>query len=369
MALIQYLSRIQFGEGSVELLADEIQRLGIGCPLLITDRGLVQAGILERVLCAACPIRPVVYSGTTENPHESSLRECLVLWETHGCDGLIALGGGSPIDLSKAVALLATHDGCFSDYDVKTGGSEVVGTIAPQIAIPTAAGTGAEVGRASVLTLDSGRKCVAVNLRLVADCVLCDPGLTRSLPPRLTAATGIDALSHGIEAYLSTSYNPPADAIALDCVKRISKWLRIATADGNDGVARSEMMMAALEGGMILQKGLGGAHALANVLGEKHLHHGTLIGVLLPHVLRFNQRYAKQRATELASVANAGSDLAEWVASLVSELGLPNRLGQLGVSCDEIPVIARRAVDDHLARTNPVPLSVGQFESLLRDAL
>ena len=156
MALIQYISRIHFDFGALAQLRGEVARLGMNRPLLVTDRGVVEAGIVERVKAAAAPTRPVVYDGTTGNPNEASLKACLDLWREHGCDGLIAVGGGSPIDLSKAVALLVTHGGEIADYGVRSGGSERIGEVAPQIAIPTTAGTGAEVGRASVMTLASG---------------------------------------------------------------------------------------------------------------------------------------------------------------------------------------------------------------------
>lgn len=371
MALIQYLSRIQFDFGAVDSLADELKRLGLKRPLLVTDAGVAAAGILQRVLDAAGSVQPIVYDGTTENPTEASLDQCMEIWRNKDCDGVIALGGGSPIDLSKAVALLASHGGCFADYGVKTGGSEKIGRVAPQIAIPTAAGTGAEVGRACVLTLNDGRKTVAVNLNMVADTVICDPELTLSLPPRLTAATGIDALSHGIETSLSKSDNPPAASIALDCVARASNWLRIAVEDGANREARWQMMMAALEGGMVLQKGLGGAHAMANPLGEAGHHHGTLIGILLPHILRFNRSAAPEAMSAVASAmgVDGPDDVADAVASLVADIGLPDNLGSLGVTAAELPAVAQKAETDHLSATNPRKASAEDYLALLQAAL
>ena len=184
MPTINYLTRIEFDFGAIAGLAAEIERMGLKRPLLVTDRGIAEAGILQRALDAAAPSRPVVYDGTTENPTEQSLLECLEIWNDQGCDGVIALGGGSPIDLAKAVALLTSHGGRLADYNVKTGGSAKIGKVSPQIAIPTAAGTGAEVGRACVMSLLDGSKIVAVNLNMVADLVICDPELTLSLPPR-----------------------------------------------------------------------------------------------------------------------------------------------------------------------------------------
>lgn len=369
MSLIQYLARIRFDFGAVAGLAEEIEALGMKRPLLVTDEGIAASGILERVLDAARPHRPVIYTGTTGNPTEASLDACLGLWREHGCDGLIALGGGSPIDLAKAIALIATHGGTFADYDVKTGGSARIGKVAPQIAIPTAAGTGAEVGRASVMTLETGRKCVAVNLKMVADTVIADPELTLSLPPGLTAATGIDAVSHAVEAYLSPAVNPPADAIALDALARAAKWLPVAVADGANRTARREMMMAALEGGMVLQKGLGAAHAMATPLGEKHHHHGTLIGVLLPPAMAFNAPAVPERMATLAAAAGTDAPLDAWLRCLVGEIGLPGRLGDLGETGEDFPEIARKAAADHLTTTNPRPVSASDYEALLRAAL
>ena len=371
MPTINYLTRIEFDFGSIAGLGPEIERLGLKRPLLVTDRGIAEAGILQRALDAAAPSKPVVYEGTTENPTEQSLLDCLEIWNDRGCDGVIALGGGSPIDLAKAVALLTSHGGRLADYNVKTGGSEKIGKVSPQIAIPTAAGTGAEVGRACVMSLLDGSKIVAVNLNMVADLVICDPELTLSLPPRLTAATGIDALSHGVETYCSTWDNPPAAAIGLEAVRRAAKWLPVAVDNGGDRTARREMMMASLMGGMCLQKALGGAHAMATPLGELHLHHGTLIGVLLPHVLRFNKGYAETAYADLAEAMKVpdGTDLDEWMTGFVAGIGLPTTLSALAVDQMLLPAIAEKAAKDHLSATNPRPATAGDYLQLLRDAM
>ncbi len=371
MALIQYLSRVNFDIGAISVLGEEISRLGLKRPLLVTDGGLAAAGILDRALDAAAPLEPLVYDGTTENPTERSLLDCLDIWWDRGCDGVIALGGGSPIDLAKAVALLSSHGGRLVDYNVKTGGSDRIGRVSPQIAVPTAAGTGAEVGRACVMSLLDGTKCVAVNLNLVADVVICDPELTLSLPRHLTAATGIDALSHGIETTMSPWINPPAEAIALDCVARAARWLPIAVEDGSNLQARWEMMMAALEGGMCLQKALGGAHAMATPLGELHLHHGTLIGVLLPHILRFNKDHAVNsiKRIRLAAAIPDRQETHDWMREFVAAIGLPLTLGELGVDPDLLPDIAGKASRDHLSATNPRPAAAGDYLTLLKAAM
>ena len=371
MALIQYLSRIIFDFGAISALGDEIAALKLERPLLITDRGIAAAGILERALDAAKPYDPVVYDGTTENPTERSLLDCMGIWREMECDGVIALGGGSPIDLAKAVALLSSHGGSLAEYGVKTGGSARIGKVSSQIAIPTAAGTGAEVGRACVMSLLDGSKCVAVNLNMVADVVICDPDLTLSLPPQLTAATGIDALSHGIETTMSPWINPPAGAIALDCVARAARWLPIAVEDGHNRQARWEMMMAALEGGMCLQKALGGAHAMATPLGELKLHHGTLIGILLPHVLNFNRDHAREEIARIRAAARIpdGTTVHDWLRELVASIGLPQTLGELDVDPELLQDIAEKASRDHLSATNPRPAAAEDYLELLKAAM
>ena len=371
MPLIQYLSRIPFDFGAINTLGEEIERLGLSRPLLVTDKGVANAGILQRALDAAKPSEPVVYDGTSENPTEQSLLECLDIWRDKGCDGVIALGGGSPIDLAKAVALLSSHGGNLVDYNVKTGGSEKIGRVSPQIAIPTAAGTGAEVGRACVMSLLDGSKCVAVNLNMVAEVVICDPELTLSLPPRLTAATGIDALSHGVETYCSTWDNPPAGAIGLEAVKLAAKWLPVAVEDGSNREARYQMMMASLMGGMCLQKALGGCHAMATPLGELHLHHGTLIGVLLPHILRFNEGHADAAYSDLRVAMDVadGQSLHDWMSDFVASLGLPTTLGALDVNPALLPEIAEKASNDHLSATNPRRATAEDYLQLLKDAM
>ena len=368
MPLIQYLSRIQFDFGAIALLSDEIARLGLRRPLLVTDKGVVAAGILERALEAAKPHAPIVYDATTENPSEASLEACLAIWKAERCDGIIALGGGSALDLSKAVALLASHAGRFADYGVKTGGSDKIGRVAPQIAIPTAAGTGAEVGRACVLTLHDGRKTVAVNLNMVADVVICDPDVTLSLPVGLTAATGIDAFSHGVEAFCSTTVNPPAEAIACDCIARVRKWLPVAVAEPDNRDARWHMMMAALQGGMTLQKGLGAAHAMANPLGEGGYHHGTLIGVLLPHVLRFNDEILGEKSHRLAKLLDTTERPGDWTSAFVRDLELPTRLSALGIASESLAQVADMAAVDHLSATNPRKASADDYARLLNAA-
>ncbi|MHA1536776.1 MAG: iron-containing alcohol dehydrogenase [Alphaproteobacteria bacterium] len=371
MALISYLTRILFDFGAVEALDRELSRHGIARPLLVADEGVRAAGLVDRVCQRAGRAPLTIFDRTPGNPTEAALDAALELYRQEGCDGIIALGGGSCLDLGKAAALLLHQGGSFADYQVSGGGSERIEGTAPWIAIPTAAGTGAEVGRAASLTLKNGHKVAAVSLEMLPHSVICDPELTLSLPAFMTAATGMDALSHGIEAFLSTRVNPPAGAIALDCVRRIAGNLERAVADGTDRQARWEMMMGALEGGMSLQKGLGAVHAMAHPLGELDLHHGTLNAVTMPAVLRFHEPVAGEKFARLREAAGLpdGADLAVWIEGLNGRIGMPPGLDAMGVAEGLIPGIAEAAAKDMLGETNPRPASAEDYAAMLLSSM
>ncbi len=369
MALISYMSRIQFDFGAVRLLPEELALLGIQRPFLVTDAGVRAAGLVERVL-AALGSAPPVFEETPSNPTEAAAEAALAIYRGEKCNGMIALGGGSAIDLAKAVALLATHPGTLDEYGIRSAGSTRIGKIAPVLAIPTTAGTGAEVGRAATLTLKDGRKIACVSFNLIPKTAICDPELTLSLPPRMTAATGMDALSHGIESYLSTWVNPPAAAIALDCVERAGRWIEPAVAHGDDREARWQMLMAALEGGLTFQKSLGAVHAAGHPLGALGYHHGTLNAILLPPVLRFNAPAVPEKIERLKAALGLGSseDLADWIERLTRRIGLPTRLSELGLNAALIPELAEEASHEHLSETNPRPASAEDYRRILEAA-
>jgi alcohol dehydrogenase class IV len=279
----------------------------------------------------------IVFDGVPSNPTEAATIAALERYKGEGCDGLIGFGGGSPIDLAKAVSILATHEGPLARYAAIDGGIPLITpAVAPVIAIPTTAGTGSEVGRAALMNLEDGRKVGIISPHLIPKRAICEPDLTLGLPPKLTAATGMDALSHCVETFLSPRFNPPADAIALDGAGRIARNLEKAVANGGDREARSELMMGALQGGMCFQKGLGAVHGLSHALGslkEPPLHHGTLNAVLLPLVLRFNVGSAddKYGGLALAMGLAADADLAEHFDELNARIGMPRTLGEMGV--------------------------------------
>jgi 4-hydroxybutyrate dehydrogenase len=374
MDLISYLTRIQFGAGALSCLADELATLGARAPLIVTDRGVVAAGLAARV-AAMLPGKVPVFDETPGNPTEAAMRQAAAVYVQGACDGIVAVGGGSSIDLAKAVALIVSHPEPLAQYAAILGGvPRISAAMPPVIAIPTTAGTGSEVGRAALITLDDGRKLGFISPHLIPNVAICDPELTLGLPPSLTAATGMDAISHCIETFLSPRFNPPADAIALDGLARAVRWLPRAFAEGNNLAARSEMMMAALQGGMCFQKGLGAVHAMSHPLGglaTPRLHHGTLNAVIMPAVLRMNAAYAEAKYVRLRAAVGVGpdADLATFVEDLNRRLGLPASLAAMGVPAECLPRMIEGAMLDHSSATNPRPMTAADYARLFDQAM
>ena len=368
---LSYLTDIYFGFGSVETLPHLLERFGLLRPLVITDPDLVALGILERLGMDDAP----VFDGVQTNPTEAQVLDGLARYREAGCDGMVAAGGGSSIDLAKCVGMLVHHPEPFEQYAMRRGGvSQITDRVPPLIAVPTTAGTGSEVGRAALVTLASGDKVGFLSPHLLPVAALCDPELTLSMPPRLTAATGMDAISHCVEAYCSTRYNPVADAIALDGLVRGCGHIVTATEQGADLTSRSEMMMCALEGGLAFQKGLGAVHSLSHPLGglaEKRLHHGTLNALFLPVVLRFNIDHCVEKMDEMARRLNLrrGADLPTFFEDLNRRLDLPRSLSETGVTAEDLQPLAQKAVNDHCTPTNPRPLELDACRALYREVL
>jgi 4-hydroxybutyrate dehydrogenase len=374
MALITYLTRIQFDFGALALLPAELAALGVKRPLIVTDRGIRASGLLDRVT-AKLPADTPVYDETPANPTETAVLAALEIYRASGCDGIIAVGGGSSMDLAKGVRLLATHPLPLPQYALVEGGvAKIKPPLPPLVAIPTTAGTGSEVGRGAVIIMKDGRKLGVVSPHLIPSVAICDPELTLGLPPSLTAGTGMDAIAHCIETFLVPVANPPADAIALDGLQRASRWLERAVADGKDREARWNMMSAAMEGAMAFQKGLGAVHALSHPLGsleDLKLHHGTLNAVFLPGVLRFNRPAIGDKWQRLAAAMDLpeGADVAEAVARLNQRLGLPTTLRAMGVPEQVLPAMAEAATRDHCHATNPRIATKADYLGLLREAM
>ena len=366
MAVINYLTRIEFEEGAIARLPALLAGLGVQRPLVVTDRGLAATGMVDRVM-ALFDTRPAIFDRTPANPTEAAAIEAAALYREAACDGIVGFGGGSSIDLAKAVRLLSGHEGPLSQYTAVAGGaSRIHRDICPMIAVPTTSGTGSEVGRAAVIITAEGRKLGIVSPFMLPSIALCDPELTYGLPPYLTAATGMDAISHCLETYMAPAINPPADAIAIDGLKRGFSAIRTAVATGSDRKARWEMMMSALEGAMAFQKGLGAVHALTHPLGAiraLNLHHGTLNAVLMPAVLRFNRDAIGDKWQVLHDILGGEPDAV--ISALCGEIGLPSGLDAMGVTEPMMAKIAGEALLDHCHPTNPRLATEEEYLDLL----
>ncbi|GHD50913.1 iron-containing alcohol dehydrogenase [Thalassobaculum fulvum] len=376
MTLISYLTNITFDHGAVKTLGAEMEALGMKRPLIVTDKGLVAAGLIDTVRGVIPNDKAAtIFDGTPANPTEAAAKQALAAYREAGCDGIVAVGGGSSMDLAKAVMLMVEHPGALDDYAMIKGGvPKITANMPPLIAIPTTAGTGSEVGRGAVIVMDSGVKTALVSPHLIPKRAICDPDLTLDLPAGLTAATGMDALTHCIETYISPKVNPPAEAIALDGVARAVKHLERAVKDGHDREARWNMMMASMEGAMAFQKGLGAVHSMSHPLGalpEPRLHHGTLNAVIMPTVLRFNHDFVGDKYDTLRRIMGLSSnaDLPQAIADMNARLKLPENLRAMGVTEAMIPVAAEQAEHDHCTPTNPRPVDRAGFEALFAEAM
>ncbi|MCP5266326.1 MAG: iron-containing alcohol dehydrogenase [Burkholderiaceae bacterium] len=379
MALIPLVNRLQFDFGAIALLGSELELLGITRPLIVTDKGVVGAGISDRVR-AHIPdgLAVAFYDGTPANPTEAAVREATALFRQHDCNGLIAIGGGSPMDLAKGVALAATHDATslFEFSAVQGGLAKISNRCAPVVAIPTTAGTGSEVSRGGVIIMDNGAKLAIGSPFLIPRAAICDPELTLGLPAAVTAGTGMDAIAHCIEAYCVDMASPPVDAIALDGLTRAWNHLERAVRDGGDRQARWEMMMAASEGALGFNKGLGAVHALSHPTGAlKGLHHGTLNAVYLPEVVRFNAPVLGERLGGLGRAMGlpAGEHNADGIAQAIRELnariGIPAGLGAMGVSEADASGIAEAATRDHTHFQNPRRATADEYRQIVLASL
>ncbi len=378
MAFIYYVTQVQFEFGAIRLLKQECERVGITRPLIVTDAGVKAAGILQKALDALPEITVTVFDQTPSNPTEAAVRAAAELYKASGCDGLIAVGGGSAIDCAKGVAIAATHEGPLKTYATIEGGSpKITDRVAPLIAVPTTSGTGSEVARGAIIIVDDHRKLGFHSWHLVPKTAICDPELTLGLPAKLTAATGMDAIAHCMETFMAPAFNPPADGIALDGLERGWAHIARATRDGSDREARLNMMSASMQGAMAFQKGLGCVHSLSHSLGgiDPRLHHGTLNAMFLPAVVRFNaQAESVQKEHRLDRMARAmglasGSDIPEAIKDMNARLGLPAGLAAMGVQREQFSRIIEGALADHCHKTNPRIASAGEYEEILGDSL
>ena len=350
---------IVFGNGSISTLPDHVRRIGASRVLIVCDPGVVKAQIADRVrkVLEGAGIPTVVFDRVDANPIEPNITDGVAAFRSHGADIIVSVGGGSPLDVGKLVALKVTHEKPLAEYDDSTGGDRFIGpNIPPIINVPTTAGTGSEVGRSGVVTLKAtGRKTVIFSPYLLARVAILDPELTVSMPPRVTAATGFDALTHCIEAYLAQGDHPMADGIALGGIELCAKNLPRAVEAGADLVARGAMMKAAMMGAVAFQKGLGVCHSLAHPLSsEKNLHHGLANALCLPAVVDFNNVAVPDRIERVRRMVDLTStSLSNALRALREKIGLPSGLSAEGVTKSDVPKLADKAMEDACHRLNP----------------
>ncbi len=372
MTIISYMTDVSFAIGAIRELPSLAARHRIVRPFIITDQGVAAAGLTG--MASAGLGHCATFDATPANPTESAVELAVSAFKRASADGIIAIGGGSVIDLAKAVALAATHSGPLSGYAAIANGAErITAAVAPVIAVPTTSGSGSEVGRATLIVLKDRRKVAFISTHLLPRCAICDPVLTMSMPPSLTAGSGMDAIAHCIETLLSPRINPPAEAIALDGLQRAAANVERAVQFPSDMPARSEMMMASFEAGLCFQKGLGAVHALSHPLGALEapvLHHGTVNGVLLPAVLRFNEKLCSEKYDRIRAALQLAPqlDLADRLAEMQRKLGLPTRLRDLGVGRESLRHVAREAMHDLSHGTNPRTASEDDYLNMLDES-
>ena len=374
-----YPTRIAVGAGRIRELADGCHQLGMRAPLLVTDPGLAALPFISDVKarCAEAGLRIESFSDVQGNPTRQNVEDGVEIFTAGQHDGVIAMGGGSALDAGKAIAFLSGQQRSLWDFeDLDDNWSRArEGGIAPIIAIPTTAGTGSEVGRVSVITdTAEKRKRLIFHPRILPSFVILDAELTLTLPAHLTAATGMDALSHNLEAYCSPRFHPMADGIAQEGIRRIVQYLPRAVADGNDLKARTQLLVASTMGATAFQKGLGAMHALAHPLGARYnAHHGLLNAILMPYVLQANRSAIAGKLTDLTralDIANPGFDaFFERVMALREQIEIPKRLNDIGIDATESALIGELAVVDPPAATNPVNFSAEQYSALFCDAV
>lgn len=368
---------ITFGAGARKQLPSHLATVGVKRPLLVTDRGVAALPFVAELQAdlRSQGLDPFLFGGVWGNPTSAQVAAGAEAYRQADADAVIGLGGGAALDVAKAVALLAVHEGNIFEYAWDHPQRRPIKHLLPHfVALPTTSGTGSEVGRSSVISDDATHvKKIVFDPSLLAKAVFADPELTLDLPAKITAATGIDALTHNIESYLSPEYHPLCDGVALEGVRLAARSLAIAVRDGRNLTARSDMMMSSLMGAVAFQKDLGAVHSCAHALGTVlDLHHGLANGVMLDHVMRFNQAAAPEKFAELAHVSGAGrtpDDFVNWLTRLKAETGIPPRLREVNVTREHIPALIRIAIADTCHRTNPRPCTEADFERLFTAAL
>ena len=374
-----YPTAIRFGAGRIRELSDACRALGMERPLLVTDPGLAALPMIGEAAagCRTAGLGCEVFADVQGNPVAANVAAGVAAFRAGAHDGVIAFGGGSALDVGKAVALMVGQKRPIWDFEDREDWYtrvEVDG-MAPVVAVPTTAGTGSEVGRAAVITDERDHtKKIIFHPRMLPGLVIADPELTLGLPPNITAAVGMDALSHNLEAFCSPSYHPIAQGVALEGLRLIKVWLPAACRRGDDVTARAHMLAAATMGAAAFQKGLGAMHAMSHPCGAVlGTHHGLTNAVVMPYVLVFNRPAVEDKMTVLARYldlpAPSFEAVLDWVLALRAEIGIPADLASLGVTEDHIEQLAEMAVVDPSVGGNPVPLNRANLTALFQNAV
>ena len=377
---------IHFGPGASALVADHLKAAGVRRPLIVTDKGLAPLPVAQKFAqtLSIAGLAVETFSGIWGNPMASMVGTGVAAYRAHDADAVIGFGGGAALDVAKLVALMATNAGeDVLEYAWDHPQVRPIANALPHfIALPTTAGTGSEVGRSSVVSDDTTHvKKIVFSAKLLARVVFADPELTLDLPPHVTAATGMDALTHNIESYLSPAYHPLCDGIALEGVRIAARALPVAVRAPHDIGARSDMMMASMMGAIAFQKDLGAVHSCAHALSTvADLHHGLANGIMLDHVLRFNAGVASAKMAEMARVAlvpgaaamseqDAAAAFIGWIVQLKAQLGVPAKLAAVGVGSAQIDALVAVAIDDICHQTNPRACTREDFARIFAEAI
>jgi len=374
-----YPTSVRFGVGRIRELPAVCGELGMQRPLVVTDPGLRALPMIESALGAlhTAGLGDAVFSDLRPNPVGRNVDDGVACFKANRCDGVIAFGGGSALDVGKTIALMAGQTRPVWDFEDREDWYTRVNVagMAQTVAVPTTAGTGSEVGRASVILDETTHvKKIIFHPRMLPAVVISDPELTVGLPPRITAATGMDALAHSLEAYCAPGFHPLADGIAVEAMRLVKDWLPVAVKDGRNLVARAHMLAAASMGATAFQKGLGAIHSLSHPVGALYnAHHGETNGVVMPYVLRFNRPAVEDRLTRLASylgLPDPGFEAVfEWVLALRQDIGIPHTLAELGVKESDLDTLAPMAVEDPSTGGNPRPAGLAEMREMFVKAI
>jgi alcohol dehydrogenase class IV len=366
---------IRFGAGARKEVAQHLKDRGIQRPLIVTDKALAALPVLAEFRSHLAGLDVAVYGGVFGNPTAQQVMDGAQAYRAHGADAVIGFGGGAALDVAKVVGLAATHEGHIIEYAWDHPKVRAIEHDLPYfVALPTTSGTGSEVGRSSVISEDDTHlKRIVFSPKILARCVFADPELTLALPPHVTAATGMDALTHNIESYLSPAYHPLCDGIALEGTRIAARSLETAVKQPGDIAARGDMMMASMMGAIAFQKDLGAVHSCAHALGAVcDMHHGLANALMIDTVLAWNYEAVPQKFDELAhvcGVAGGGAQFVPWLRGLKARIGLGGRLSDHGVTKAQVPRLIDIAVADICHQTNPRPVRADDFRRLFEAAI